>query len=373
MIVRSRRSVAVLKAHNYAQWCLQENRAGDIGPYGVEHLNMYDLAPIWSDGLHSPVFGFPGVRRIRAALASRPWLAGLDNAVVSWSKVREAAAVLSIFEDQGCGALALKQSGLGIYAKRPHIAIVCWATERIKSLPQVHVRKLVSVLNQADAIVVFSANQLDELAGVEGLNSENVHVCRFGVDVDFFSKEQSHPDGVGFEMVDVVSIGRDSSRDYKTLCDAVRGRDVRVKIVCGESNLTGLDVPENVQVITSGVDHAEYRAIMKSAKVVVVPTSAPSYPSGQTVFLEAMAARRAVVTTDSVAVRDYIEDGTTALLYKNSDPENLWAKIDILLRDGDRRLSVSRAAYDVVSTRFRQLHMWQDIGAVVLRVMERAR
>ena len=95
---------------------------------------------------------------------------------------------------------------------------------------------------------------------------------------------------------DVLAVGRDRGRDWRTFFDAVRNTDLRVRVVCRPALLAGLDVPANVEVV-GVVDRASYRELLASAAVVAVITETLPYPTGQSVLLEAMAMGRCCVVT----------------------------------------------------------------------------
>jgi glycosyltransferase involved in cell wall biosynthesis len=78
-----------------------------------------------------------------------------------------------------------------------------------------------------------------------------------------------------------------------------------------------------------------------AADVFVLPTTSEGMSNA---MIEAMAAGRAIVTTDIAAHRGVVEDGVTALLVPPSDPPALAAAINELLGDPELRSRLGRAA-----------------------------
>jgi glycosyltransferase involved in cell wall biosynthesis len=211
-------------------------------------------------------------------------------------------------------------------------------------------------------VAVFSANQAALLHEHLGLDPSRVSVVRFGVDTGYYDATLVDGSAGGGGL---VAIGSDSRRDYQTLFDAVRIADVPLTLACQPRNVDGLDVPRQVTVRHDIYDGA-YRDLLHHADLVVTPTVAPAYPSGQSVVLEAMAMGRATLTTDSPAMREYVDDGITGVLVAPRDPCELARSITELLADDQLRRSLGHAAVARVRERFDLGHLWQDVEQVIL-------
>jgi glycosyltransferase involved in cell wall biosynthesis len=96
--------------------------------------------------------------------------------------------------------------------------------------------------------------------------------------------------------------------------------------------------------------------------VVAVTTTAPRYPSGQTVVLEAMAMAKPLVVTDSAAMRDYVTPDVEGVLVPADDPAGVATAIDELLADDARRQRLGRAGREAVERRFNQDEMWAQVA-----------
>jgi glycosyltransferase involved in cell wall biosynthesis len=148
---------------------------------------------------------------------------------------------------------------------------------------------------------------------------------------------------LGIEPVDIaptqgayIFSGGRSNRDYRTLCEAVEGLEVSVKIIAQKYNLEYVDVPGNVAV-QYGVFGEEFDRGVAEAKMVIIPLDRPDESSGQLVLLNAMYFGKAVIITDSEAVRDYVDDQQSALLTAPHDASALRSAITRLLHDDSLR------------------------------------
>ena len=180
----------------------------------------------------------------------------------------------------------------------------------------------------------------------------------FGVDTRYYSPSavDGPPGGAG-----VVAVGGDSRRDYATLIAAARIANLPITLVCYPRNITGLDLPPQV-TLRSDIRHEEYRRLLLAADLVVTPTIAPAYPSGQSVVLEAMSMGRATLTTDSPAMREYVTDGVDGTLVPPGDPVHMADLIGDLLADEDRRQSLGTAAAKTARTFFDLEYLWQNVA-----------
>jgi glycosyltransferase involved in cell wall biosynthesis len=356
----ARASVVVLEAHDWSAWSALHARgevAGELGPYGAEQLERHGFALRWSDAahrapLHSPLVGRP----LRKLATLRPELAGVREALASLRAVAQAQLVLALFEDQGMAPALARARGLAPFASRPLVLAACWLAETCRNLDESQLRAYRRALAGVDRVCCFSRNQSETLARELGVEADRFRYVPFGIDDRFFSPCGGQEEGY------VLAVGRDRARDHRLLLEAVRGTDVRVRLISPSPELAAL-APPNVEVMDA-VDHRTYRELLARAAVVAVPTLAPRYPSGQTVVLEAMAMGKAVLTTDSPAMRDYVEPGGTGLLVPPGDRGALAEALVALLRDASCRRALGTAARAAVEREFNHRTMWTAFAGV---------
>jgi glycosyltransferase involved in cell wall biosynthesis len=242
--------------------------------------------------------------------------------------------------------------------------LACWLAEDCQHMTAFQLRSVRRSLHSVDAVAVFSANQASILHAFLAIPEERIEVVPFGVDTEYYSAAAVRgPAGGG----GVIAVGGDSRRDYATLLAAARLADMPVTLVCYPRNIAGLDVPPQVTV-RSGVYHDEYRKLLRCADLVVTPTVAPAYPSGQSVVLEAMSMGRATLTTDSPAMRDYVTDGVDGVLVPPRDPAALAQLMTALMTDTGRRQLLGTAAAHTVQEDFSLRVMWQHLAKLMTAV-----
>ena len=195
------------------------------------------------------------------------------------------------------------------------------------------------------AVVCFSRGESRHCAQMLGLPPERVRYLPLAWDV------REDADVSPAVWVDfVLSVGS-SGRDYATLFSAATAVATHFVVVARPANLAGLQAPPNVEVRYNIPSH-EVTALMRVARLVVVPLDADDYSAGQSVIIRAMSAARAVVASRTEGTIDYIQDGQTGLLVTPHDPQALALTINHLLADVPECERLGRAARRAAASQF---------------------
>lgn len=314
-------------------------------PYGVNSLEDEGFRLV-------PASGLPIPARLRDFLSHRT---GLPLARGAGAALASGDGILALLEQDAFAARSFNK-------RTPVMSLVCWSAERLRTAAHAERRRLAGRLAAIDLLMYWSGNQT-EIFLEAGLAKERLLAIPYGVDVDFYSPSETE------EEIDVLAVGQDSGRDYATLLEAMRGQAFSLTIVCKPGNLTGLQVPANVQLLAP-VDHVTYRALMRRASVVVVPTHQLAYPTGQSVALEASACGRCVVVTGTTPMREYFEDGVDCLLARPHDSEHLRSQLERALGDARLRRELGQAARRRTVNRFNTRTMWHTAAPHMSRVLE---
>jgi glycosyltransferase involved in cell wall biosynthesis len=351
-------TVALLKAQNYAEWKPVRERgeaAGSVGPYSVDLLERHGLSLRYSDATFARPWTNPLIERPLGRLGREfPELLGARNALANRRLIASADVTLGIFEDQGSFAAFARARRLRGLAPRRMALMACWMADWAVRAGERALRSYRRVLAGADVLVFFSENQRAIFEGALQVDPARLLAVPFGIDERFFAGLPACPDG------HVLAVGTDRSRDHELLVEAVRGTDIPTRIYA--PRLSVAELPANVTWVPHVVSHLAYRDALRGAGLVVVPTTAPAYPGGQTVLLEAMAASRPVIATSSEAMREYVHDGVTGLLVPRGDARALREAIVRLREDAELRARLAASALAAVQRTFNQASMWATIA-----------
>lgn len=360
---RERPILAVLSDIDLGSWeagaAVEETPGGDL-PYGMQTLRE-EFRLSWTDAAR----GRGGVTRLARAVDNglarwSPGLRGCPDALVAFPLTRRADAVVSVFEDAGLAYARVSAMARAAERAPAHVMVCCWLAEDCAAMSHRHLRSVQRSLAGVSRIVVFSANQTPILTNRLDVSADRIVAVPFGVDTSYYdpARLDAPPGGGG-----VVAVGSDSRRDYATLFEAARISGIAMTVACRPRNIVGLQVPAQVRIVS--VYGSEYRRLLHSADLVVTPTLAPAYPSGQSVVLEAMSMGRATLTTDSPALREYVDDGRTGVLMPARDARGVAELLTQLMADRPSRESLGRRGAASVRENFDAPRMWRRISSVV--------
>jgi hypothetical protein len=359
----------LLCIHNLRAWsdkAAEGPLPGGALPYGLQYLQRdFDVA--WQDAQLSGIWRTRLAQRAGYALrAGAPGLKGSLGACYALPHLAGADVALSVFENVGLGFARLEGHLRRTQRSIPHLMLTCWLAQDCQNMSRGQLRSVRKSLRSVSRLVVFSSNQAPILDHFLGVDPERVVTVPFGVDTSYYDAQNTvGPVGGG----GLVAVGVDSARDYRTLMEAVRLSRVPLTLACNPRNIANLDVPRDVRVL-SNLSHPEYRRLLLSADLVVTPTVAPAYPSGQSVMLEAMSMGRATLTTDSAAIRDYVTHEVDGVLVPPRDPEAMAELIVHLLADKERLQALGSAATLTVRENFCLQRLWRNVSGLMLSLSE---
>lgn len=192
---------------------------------------------------------------------------------------------------------------------------------------------------RAAGIVTLSACEALLLKGMFPHLKEKIRFIPFGTDLEFFSPKDR------IEDVDVIAVGFDPDRDWKTLFEAVEGLDVRVLAATRPQRLAGLTVPANVEV--RQFTPRELVDAYARAKVVVIPLNTRTGINdamGCSTLFEGMAMAKPVIATDTHTMASYVTPGENGRLVPEGDAVALTAAIRELVEDVVMRARLGKNA-----------------------------
>lgn len=147
-----------------------------------------------------------------------------------------------------------------------------------------------------------------------------------------------HPPKVDFteaqvESGDYICALGSQGRDYETLFAAMKLMpNIRLVIVATPDSIHGLDLPGNVTVHTN-IPYTKATNILMHSRFMVVPLRDSEVPCGHVTIVAAMFLKKAIVSTNSKGVHDYIKNEETGVFYSPRDTQELVRKITELWED----------------------------------------
>lgn len=228
--------------------------------------------------------------------------------------------IVSVFEGAAVPLLALRRLA------RFHTKIVLWdigltenwrLRERIQDF----------VVPRAEGIMALGSNQKPYIEK-RWRRHAPIEIIGHRIDTHFFAPQGARSDGA------VLSLGEDTGRDFEGLLSAIASIDADfvIKTRRQQERIRRVSHPR-VAVITNWLSFRDLRDLYASSRFVVVPLVETPNANGVTSVLEAGAMGKAIVVTDTPAIRDFIVPGETCLTVPPRDPEALRAAIERLLAE----------------------------------------
>jgi len=158
--------------------------------------------------------------------------------------------------------------------------------------------------------------------------------------------------------------GGGSGRDFGSLIEAVRGLDVRLKIVSFSVKTLGYtgSLPENCE-FHEFVPEEKYVELMADSLFVAFPLTEGAWPHGHTTVVQAFVLGKAVVTTKNSSIDDYVINNSEGILVSPGDvigyreaTKRLQNDPEFLDACGQRaQLTASKLTYRASAQRFANL------------------
>ncbi len=294
-------------------------------------VDVIDAGPALLAGFEERLLRFYALQALRA-------LPGLSNYDLIVSHGAQSAVLLAAI-----------RAAAGI-SKPPHILIDvgCLAAGRSDWLELTPIR---FALKSVSAIVYHAGVQRSFYDRYLPEIGSRAHFVPFGVDPDFFEPMELEEENC------ILSIGY-RFRDWDTLVKAFRplSHKTRLRIV---GRRGALDCP-NI-TFEPWVSINELKELMARSRVIALPLPEKKFSIGQTTLLGAMSMGKAVVTTTSSGIADYVEDGVNCLAAEVGDWKTFGRKMALLLEEPEFAAELGRKARESVVSRFSERRMAEEI------------
>lgn len=236
----------------------------------------------------------------------------------------------------------------------------------ITRFPQSYLRKFLFRinLNLADGTVVFTKTQFEFIAKTHRINNERLKFIPFCLDIDFFKpinniKRYSKPF--------ILSIGVDLGRDYDTLIKSIDGLNIDLKIVTLPYLLNDISSNKpNIEVFYK-IPYKQLFELYSESLFVIIPLKkwTYQYPSGITNLLEAKLLGKAVISTFSKPLEEYLEHGNGIYYVDAENVASLHQAINKFLLHPEFCATIQKKGIDAVATKY-NMSIFADLFAAYL-------
>lgn len=236
-------------------------------------------------------------------------------------------------------------------------------------------------VNRVDRVFPISENVARYLEETTSVPPERVQTIRYGIDTSPFDSVADVPavrsEFGGAELVGTVA-RLTEQKDLGTLVRAfarVAGEhDAHLAIVGRGERRDELERIAADCGVSSAVTFTGFRedvpALMGAFDVFVLPSR---WEGLGVVFLEAMAAGTPVVASDTSAIPEVVDDGTTGFLCPPGDVEAFADRISALLSDDELRTRMGEAGRERVESEFSVDRMVDEMAAAYDSLLETSR
>ncbi|MGA3170987.1 MAG: glycosyltransferase family 4 protein [Chthoniobacteraceae bacterium] len=271
---------------------------------------------------HEPI-ACPSPKYFRKRL-SKPVFWRIYQALYAWWKQGEVDCIFAINEAGALPVLVLK------WLRLLRTPIVIVSTGLMHKRNQSGKRKAMwkRLLPRAEAIVSLSTMEVEATWREFGLRPERQHLVNMLVDINYF--------GAGGKLGGgdyCLSAGTNEGRDYPTLLKAFP-RDEKLLIVTDPYNAAIIEKHREpgMQVeVRQAVPIGQLKELYQRAKAIINPIGEVDFASGHTILLENMSLGRPVIVSMVRGMKDYFQDGVTAIGVKPYDVEDMRQKLRAFL------------------------------------------
>ena len=278
-------------------------------PYGYHHLEEWGYSLAFSKS-HRESKAANLLRRVgRRFMGFDLWHAWRNR-----GQMRKAEAILTFTEREYLGILLLRKLRT-LPPSALLIANTIWLFNAWEELPRWK-QQLYSWLIKTDACTVLTFHSEENLRVARSrFPTMRSELVRFGISLDSFPlKPPTFAYEQGTRPLRLLSLGSDPYRDWETLTKAVEGSE-GLELWVGANLSYEVNRPlirfaegsEQIKVeFLTSVEriHEAY----EWADIVVVPLTPNKHSAGTTVILEAVAAGKPVIATDTVGLKSYFDN-----------------------------------------------------------------
>ncbi len=304
----------------------------------VPSHRLFGYAEVKKMGLRPSICQKP---RVFERLLRRPILWRIYQSLLAACRQQSIDCIFAVNEASALPVLVLKRLGL---LRRP-VIVFCTGLMHPRNRSGARRALWGWLLPCAEAVVSQTTMEFKSTWVEFGLRKDRQFLIPMLVDVDFFTPQEAAPRGDY-----CLAVGTNQGRDYPTLLEALP-KEEKLIIVTDAYNARIVEEhrePGAHVEVFQAISILELRKLYTNAKVIINPLVETDYCSGHTVLLENMALARPVIISSVDGMKDYFEDGVTAVGYQPTNVEDLRRKLCSLLDDPSRFAPIGQRAAEWV-------------------------
>jgi len=208
--------------------------------------------------------------------------------------------------------------------RTPHIVY----SFNFSELPQgFAIKRMSFAFNKIDRFVVSSHMEIDLYSDYFNLPANKFDFVRWGVNFPEFNNKPPKHDA------DYICAVGGNARDYATFIDTMRDLPhIPAIVVVRPYNLVGLQIPDNVTVLTN-IPKDEAFSVIANSRLMVLPLAGNEIPCGHITLVVAYYLGIPSIVTNSSGIEDYVTDPETALLCAPGSKESMLQAVTRLWQD----------------------------------------
>lgn len=205
------------------------------------------------------------------------------------------------------------------------------------------------------------ASQIEKslYSGYFGIPEHHIEVRLWGMNIPEISADPpilNHP---------YVSAVGGNARDYVTLLEAARLLcTIPMVWVVRPENVAGLELPPHIRVLRN-VSYSHAMNVVAHSRLTVVPLKDSRVPCGHVTLVSGMLLKRAIVTTKSAGVVDYVTDGWNGLLCEPQSATDMAEKIRALWEKPDTARVLGENGFRFASEHCSEKSVREDLSAIL--------
>jgi glycosyltransferase involved in cell wall biosynthesis len=175
-------------------------------------------------------------------------------------------------------------------------------------------------LHHCDVVLAYSEYQIELWRETFRLSRDRFKKVPYAMDRAFYRKGLPQLSDGGY----VLSVGRDTGRDFRTLVQACRKLGVRLKLITLDYLIRDIELPIDCVEVIQDVSYRELFDLYSSASAVALTLKKGiSYPSGIRAALECKLIGKPLVVTETPVLREMLPESTHTFFAQAEDVDDL--------------------------------------------------